>query len=246
MSLSTLAKPWYPEIQDLIARTTVDILPGEASPKLIYPTEQTQGIIIGWYLKKQRDHLTKEVGSPAAGVEEPHTSSQMSEIDAQEVYEVSDTWDKSRTMDRTAESMENDVYDAAEVERSVLAEDEKLAERLRREFEVQHGRDHEPRRPGPVTFFYEGLDSPALGLNQAYLDLKLNFKDELTYFVSIPVSDAYSALTLSVAVPPHHKSDGTSYTRSHPRQDEDAAINLHLSVAGSFSAEAEESRRDVS
>lgn len=186
LNLSRLATSWYPEIQELIARTKVQILPGEARPKLTYPTEETKGILVGLFLKKQREQLQKEAESIAAGDEAVNDPSKVSGVDLHEFYEASDGLSENETVGTTVNIREDAMYDAAEVEQSIVAEDEKLAERQRREFEVQHGRDQEHRRTIPLAFFYEGIDAPALGANQPYLDLKLNFNDELTYFVGIP------------------------------------------------------------
>lgn len=185
LNLSRLATSWYPEIQELIARTKVQILPGEARPKLTYPTEETKGILVGLFLKKQREQLQKEAESIAAGDEAANDPSKVSGVDLHEFHEASDGLSENETVGTTANIREDAMYDAAEVEQSIVAEDEKLAERQRREFEV-HGRDQEHRRTIPLAFFYEGIDAPALGANQPYLDLKLNFNDELTYFVGIP------------------------------------------------------------
>jgi hypothetical protein len=42
--------------------------------------------------------------------------------------------------------------------------------------------------------------------------MKLDFKDELTYFVGIPASETYSLLTLGPAIPPYHTIDRISHT----------------------------------
>jgi hypothetical protein len=189
LNLSTFATSWYPEIQELIAQTKVEILPGEALPKLAYPTEETKGIIIGWFLKKQREQLRKEAESIAAGDEAVNDPSKVSGVDVHKFDGAFDRWYENETVNMTADAGEDDIYDAVEGEQSIFAEDEKLAERQRREFEVQHGRDQEHRRTIPLAFFYEGIEAPALGATQPYLDLELNFNEELAYFVGIPASE---------------------------------------------------------
>jgi hypothetical protein len=218
LNLITFAQDWYPEIQALIARTTVEVRPGKARPKLAYPTENTRGIILGWLLKRQREQLQMQAKSIAADAEGVDNTSKLSEADVDEVIEASDVLDANETMGATADTAEDHVYNAAEVEQAIFAEDEKLAERQRREFEVQHGRDHDSQRTVLPNFFYEGVESPALGADQSYLDMKLNFKDEMTYFVGIPASKTAFILTLDPAVSPYHKIDRTSHTGSRAGQ----------------------------
>jgi hypothetical protein len=200
LNLSTLAKGWYPEIQELIAQTTVEIGPGKAPPKLKYPTENTRGIITGWFLKQQREQLWKDAESIAA--------------DAEEVGEAADMLDENKYISTIAATADKHVHNAAEMDEAIVAEDEKLAERQRRDFEVQHGRHQDSARTTAPAVFYEGVEAPAFGANQPFLDMKLDFKEEQTYFVSIPSSKAFCILTLCPAVPPHHTIDGTSHTGS--------------------------------
>jgi hypothetical protein len=196
LNLSTLAKPlWYPEIQELLSRTQIEIRPGNISPKLTYPTENTKGIIIGWFLKIQRD-VQKEA---EANEEEADQASQILDADV-----------TVRNMAKSSDS----VYDAAEIEQAIVAEDEKLAERQRREFEVQHGHDNKFEFTDMLLPFYEGVEAPALDTDQTFLDMKLDFKDELTYFVGIPASETCSLLTLNPAIPPYYTIDRISHTRS--------------------------------
>jgi hypothetical protein len=185
LNLSTLATSWYPEIQELIARTKVQVLPGEARPKLTYPTEETKGIITGSFLKKQREKLRKEAESIAVGDEAVNDPSEVLGIAPHEFHEAPDGLDEHEIVGVTADTGENDIYDAAKVEESIVAEDEKLAERQRREFEVRHDLDQKHRQTIPLALFYEGIESPALGETRSFLDLKLNFNDELTYFVGV-------------------------------------------------------------
>jgi len=185
LNLSTLATSWYPEIQELIARTKVQVLPGEARPKLTYPTEETKGIIIGWFLKKKREKLRKETESIGVGDETVDDPSEVLGAAPHEFHEAPDRSDEHETVDVTADTGGTDIYNAAEVEESIVAEDEKLAERQRREFEARHDRDREHRHTIPLALFYEGIESPALGATQSFLDLKLNFNDELTCFVGV-------------------------------------------------------------
>jgi hypothetical protein len=244
LNLSTLATSWHPEIQELIAQTKVEIPLGKDRPKLTYPTEKTKGIIIGWFLKAHREKLRKEAESIGTGAEAINVTSKIPEADAEEVDEALDTWDENETMSTTA-AIADDIYDTAEVEQSIFAEDEKLAERQRREFEVQHGRDQKSGRTVTPVFFYEAVEDPALGAGQPYLDVKLNFKDELTYFVRIPAFAAFCMLTLDLAISPYHTVDGTSHSGSRFGEGEDAAINPHLSIAASSAAQAQESSGDA-
>ena len=211
LNLSTLAKTlWYPEIQELLARTQIEIRPGKISPKLIYPTENTKGIIIGWFLKIQRD-IQKEAEAIATDLNDSSTISEASEGEADPASEILDA---DGTISNTAKTSEDSVYDAAEIEQAIVAEDEKLAERQRREFEVQYGHDNKFEFTDTLLPFYEGVEAPALDTNQTYLDMKLDFKDELTYFVGIPASETCCLLTLGPAIPPYHTVDRISHTRS--------------------------------
>ena len=95
-------------------------------------------------------------------------------------------------------------------------------------------RDHDDgeRHTDTLLPFYEGVEAPALDTNQTFLDMKLDFKDELTYFVGIPASETRSPLTPSPAITPYHTVDRISHTRSCSGQGSNAAIDLHLSVGG--------------
>src|SRR5947207_117119 len=89
LNLSTLAKTlWYPEIQELLARTQIEIRPGKISPELTYPTENTKGIIIGWFLKIQRD--MKEAEAIATDLNDSSTISSANEGEADSVSEILD------------------------------------------------------------------------------------------------------------------------------------------------------------
>jgi hypothetical protein len=211
LNLSTLAKMlWYPEIQELLARTQIEIRPGKISPKLIYPTENTKGIIIGWFLKIQRD-IQKEAEAIATDLNDSSTVSEANEGEADPASEILDA---DGTISNTAKTSEDSIYDAAKIEQAIVAKDEKLAERQRREFEVQYGRDNKFEFTDTLLPFYEGVEAPALDTNQTYLDTKLDFKDELTYFVSIPASETCCLLTLGPAIPPYHTVDRISHSRS--------------------------------
>ena len=211
LNLSTLAKTlWYPEIQELLARTQIETCPGKISPKLIYPTENTKGIIIGWFLKIQRD-IQKEAEAIATDLNDSSTISEANEGEADPASEILEA---DGTISNTAKTSEDSVYDAAEIEQAIVAEDEKLAERQRREFEVQYGHDNKFEFTDTLLPFYEGVEAPALDTNQSYLDMKLDFKDELTYFVGIPASETCCLLTLDPAIPPYHTVDRISHTRS--------------------------------
>lgn len=210
LNLSTLAKAlWYPEIQELLSRTQIEIHPGKIPPKLTYPTENTKGIIIGWFLKIQRD-VQKE--AEAVGTDLNDLSA-ISEANKGEADQASEILDADGTVSNTAETSDS-VYDAVEIEQTIVAEDEKLAEQQRREFEVQHGHDNRFEFTDTLLPFYEGVEAPALDTNQTFLDMKLDFKDELTYFVGIPASETRSPLTPSPAITPYHTVDRISHTRS--------------------------------
>lgn len=211
LNLSTLAKTlWYPEIQELLARTQIEIRPGKISPKLTYPTENTKGIIIGWFLKIQRD-IQKEAEAIATDLNDLSTISEAKEGEADPASEILDA---DGTISNTAKTSEDSVYDAAEIEQAIVAEDEKLAERQRREFEVQYGHDNKFEFTDTLLPFYEGVEAPALDTNHTYLDMKLDFKHELTYFVGIPASETCCLLTLGPAIPAYHTVDRISHTRS--------------------------------
>jgi hypothetical protein len=94
--------------------------------------------------------------------------------------------DDNKTVSTTAATADKHVHNAAEVDQDIGTEDEKLAEGQRREFEVQHGRDQDSGRTTALAFFYEGVEAPAFGANQPYLDIKLDFREEQTYFVGYP------------------------------------------------------------
>lgn len=210
LNLSTLAKPlWYPEIQELLSQTQIEICPGKIPPKLTYPTENTKGIIIGWFLKIQRD-VQKEAEAIATDLND---LSAISEANEGEADQASQILDADVTVSNMAKSSDS-VYDAAEIEQAIVAEDEKLAERQRREFEVQHGHDNKFEFTDMLFPFYEGVEAPALDTDQTFLDMKLDFKDELTYFVGIPASETCSLLTLNLAIPPYYTIDRISHTRS--------------------------------
>jgi hypothetical protein len=210
LNLSTLAKPlWYPEIQELLARTQIEIRPGNIPPKLTYPTESTQGIILGWFLKIQRD-VQKEAEAIAT---DPNGASAISNANEGEANQGPEIWDDDGTVGNAAKT-EGSVYDAAEVEQAIVAEDERLAERQRREVEVQHSHDNKFELTDTLLPFYEGVEAPASDADQNYLDMKLDFKDELTYFVGIPTLETCCLLTLDPAIPPYHTVDGISHTRS--------------------------------
>jgi len=186
LNLSTLAKTlWYPEIQELLAQTQIEIHPGKVSPKLTYPTENTKGIIIGWFLKIQRD-IQKEAEAIATDLNDSSTISEANEGEADPASEILEA---DGTISNTAKTSEDPVYDAAEIEQAIVAEDEKLAERQRHEFGVQYSHDNKFEFTDTLLPFYEGVKAPALDTNQTYLDMKLDFKDELTYFVGIPTSE---------------------------------------------------------
>jgi hypothetical protein len=211
LNLSTLGKTlWYPEIQELLARTQIEIRPGKISPELTYPTENTKGIIIGWFLKIQRD-IQKEAEAIATDLSDSSTISEANEGEADPESEILDA---NGTISNTTKTSEDSVYDAAEIEQAIVAEDEKLAERQRREFEVQYGHDNKFEFTDTLLPFYEGVEAPALDTNQTYLDMKLDFKDELTYFVGIPVSETCCLLTRGPAIPPYHTVNRISHTRS--------------------------------
>jgi len=211
LKLSTLAKTlWYPEIQELLARTQIEISPGKTSPKLTYPTENTKGIIIGWFLKIQRD-IQKKAEAIATDLNDSSTISEANEGEADPASEILDA---DGTISNTAKTAEDSAYDAAEIEQTIVAEDEKLAERQRREFEVQYGHDNKFEFTDTLLPFYEGVEAPALHTNQTYLDMKLDFKDELTYFVGIPAFETCCLLTLGLAIPPYHAVDRISHSRS--------------------------------
>jgi hypothetical protein len=211
LNLSTLAKTlWYPEIQELLAQTQIEIHPGKISPKLTYPTENTKGIIIGWFLKIQRD-IQKEAEAIATDLNDSSTISEANEGEADPASEILEA---DGTISNTAKTSEDSVYDAAEIEQAIVAEDEKLAERQRHEFGVQYGHDNKFEFTDTLLPFYEGVKAPALDTNQTYLDMKLDFKDELTYFVGIPTSETCCLLTLGPAIPPYHTVDRISHTRS--------------------------------
>jgi hypothetical protein len=211
LNLSTLAKTlWYPEIQELLAQTQIEIHPGEISPKLTYPTENTKGIIIGWFLKIRRD-IQKEAEAISTDLND---SSTIPEANKGEADPASEILDANGTISNTAKTSEDSVYDAAEIEQAIVAEDEKLAERQRHEFGVQYGHDNKFEFTDTLLPFYEGVKAPALDTNQTYLDMKLDFKDELTYFVGIPTSETCCLLTLGPAIPPYHTVDRISHTRS--------------------------------
>jgi hypothetical protein len=211
LNLSTLAKTlWYPEIQELLAQTQIEIHPGEISPKLTYPTENTKGIIIGWFLKIRRD-IQKEAEAISTDLND---SSTIPEANKGEADPASEILDANGTISNTAKTSEDSVYDAAEIEQAIVAEDEKLAERQRHEFGVQYGHDNKFEFTDTLLPFYEGVKAPALDTNQTYLDMKLDFKDELTYFVGIPTSETCYLLTLGPAIPPYHTVDRISHTRS--------------------------------
>src|SRR3984885_117502 len=196
LNLSTLSKPlWYPEIQELLSRTQIEICPGKIPPRLTYPTENTKGIIIGWFLKIQRD-VQKEAEAIAT---DPNDLSAMPEANEEEADQASQILDADVTVSNMAKSSDS-VYDAAEIEQAIVAKDEKLAERQRREFEVQHGHDKKFEFTDTLLPFYEGVEAPALDTDQTFLDMKLDFKDKLTYFVGIPASTTCSLLTLDPAV----------------------------------------------
>ena len=204
LELSTLPSGnWYPEIKELLSQTKIEILGGKAHPKFTYPTENTKGIILGWFLKLQRDRLQREARPAPVNNEDVDDSSETQKIGAADTVEIDDaahipeaeevdvgshTSEADDTICTTADSTGAYIYDAAKVEKDIVAEDEKLAERQRHEFEVQHGRDQQPKVTESWTPFYEGVDAPALGGRQQFLDLKLNFKTELTYFVSARLS----------------------------------------------------------
>ena len=118
LNLSTLAKTlWYPEIQELLARTQIEIRPGKISPKLIYPTENTKGIIIGWFLKIQRD-IQKEAEAIATDLNDSSTISEANEGEADPASEILDA---DGTTSNTTKTSEDSVYDAAEILVDVLA-----------------------------------------------------------------------------------------------------------------------------
>jgi hypothetical protein len=124
LKLSILAKTlWYPEIQELLARTEIEIRPGKIPPKLTYPTENTKGIIVGWFLKIQRD-VQKEAEAIAADLNDSSTISEANEGGADQASEILDA---DGTISNTAKTSEDYVYDAAEIEQAIVADDEKLA-----------------------------------------------------------------------------------------------------------------------
>jgi hypothetical protein len=210
LNLSTLSKPlWYPEIQELLSRTQIEIRPGKIPPRLTYPTENTKGIIIGWFLKIQRD-VQKEAEAIATDLNDLSAISEANEGEADQASQILNADGTVSNIGKTSDS----VYDATETEQAIVAEDEKLAERQRREFEVQHGRDNEFEFTDALLPFYEGVEAPALDTDQTFLDMKLDFKDKLTYFVGIPASKTCSLLTLDPAVPPYYTVDRISHTRS--------------------------------
>ena len=204
LKLSTLAfGDWHSEVKELLSQTKIEILAGKAHPEFTYPTGNTKGIILGWFLKTQRDRLQREARPAFVNNGDVEDSSEIKEISAADTGEIEDaahipeakevdvgshSSEADDTISSTADSMGDYIYDAAEVEKDIVAEDEKLAERQRREFEVQHGRDQQLKDTENWTPFYEGIDAPALGGRQQFLDLKLDFKTELTYFVRTPLS----------------------------------------------------------
>lgn len=241
LNLSTLATNWYPEIQELIARTKVEVSPGKAQPMLTYPTENTKGTIIGWFLKRQRQELQKQAGSVSADADGIDDVSKTSEAELKE----SDMLDANETMSTTANAAEDQFNHAADLEEAAVVEDEKLAGRQGGEFETQHHPDQHSPGPTRLGFFYEGVEAPALDADQSYLDMKLNFKDELTYFVSIPfLLNLLYALNFDLVISPYHAIDRTSRPGSCPGPGQDTSLNLHLS-AGSYKAETQELGRDA-
>ena len=167
----------------------------------------------------------------AEGVDDSLEMPESFAADAEEVDEVSDMSEADETIGNTASATKDYDYDAAEVEQGIVAEDEKLSERQRREFAVQHGLDQEVQGSAPLIPFYEGVEAPALGADQLFLDMKLNFKTDLTYFVGVPVPETSCILTIDAAVPPDHTTDRVSRTGSRSGHGQDASIHLPPSIA---------------
>ena len=219
LKLSTLTRgDWFPEITDLISRTKIHLHAGTGHAELTYPTLNTKGIILGWFLKLQRKELQESAESVFMDPEDVDDVSEIPESQPPNPEEVDESY-VSEAIDATstnAHPAKADVYDAAKVEQEIDAEDEKLFERQRREFEVQHGRDEQSRLTG--WEFYEGVGAPVSGINQSFLDMKLNLKTELAYLVRNPPFETPCILTFDPAISPYLPIDRTPHTGSRTSQ----------------------------
>lgn len=156
MDLVTLGRHWYPEILDLIAKTTLGVAPNSSDVKLIYPNENARSIILGSYIWGE---------------------SRAAELIAENSQDSQQTLSPDSSQPVFQRAIERRITTGDLAASSISAGDVAAFELQRRAFSSLHGRDEDALGTEGMALYYQVQ-------NRDFLDLELNFKEKRTLCVS--------------------------------------------------------------